>query len=293
MPGGGEFRTRFAPSPTGRLHEGHAYAAFRAFSEAEKAGGDCLLRIEDIDQTRCRPEYEDGVVEDLQWLGFHWPEPVRRQSDHFSDYQSALAELSARGLTYRCFLTRREVEAELTRREVELSPAGERPFPGHSKRLSGDEAHQRIMRGESYVTRLSLSACRDYLGAAYETLAFLETGDAPGLPKGEIPAHPDWLGDVVLERKDVPTSYHMAVCHDDHLQGISHVIRGADLFYATHIHVLLQVLLGYERPVYFHHGLVLDEDETKLAKSRGSKSLRDLRAEGVTPADLRSRWISE
>lgn len=290
MSGGVSFRTRFAPSPTGRLHAGHAYSAYLTFATAEAEGGECLLRIEDIDQTRCRPEFDAGILEDLSWLGFDWPEPVRRQSTHIPDYQSALAELTAKGLTYRCFLTRREVEVELDRRGVEPSPAGERPFPGPAKKFSSDEIRTRVLAGESYVTRLSLAACRDYLGEAYHRLSFVETGDAPGISTGDVKACPDWLGDVVLERKDVPTSYHMAVCHDDNLQGITHVIRGADLAFATHIHVLLQALLGYAQPVYHHHGLILDEADNKLAKSRGSKSLRDLRAEGVSPADLRSRW---
>lgn len=290
MATGTTFRTRFAPSPTGYLHEGHAFSAHKAFSAASEAGGECLLRIEDIDQTRCRPDYEAAIYEDLHWLGFDWPSPVRRQSDHFSDYRKALSRLQKLGLTYRCFLTRKDVNELVEQKGIAVSPAGLHPFPAPESVMSEDEIQSRLARRQSFVWRLSLPACRDYLGEEYDRLSFIEEGDAPGAETGEVKARPDWLGDVVLERKDVPTSYHMAVCHDDHFQGITHVIRGVDLYHATHIHVLLQALLGYAQPIYRHHGLIMDETEKKMSKSRGSKSLRDLRGEGLNAQDLVLRW---
>lgn len=280
------FRTRFAPSPTGFLHIGHAYAAFQAFRGAEEAAGECLLRIEDIDQTRCRREYDAAITEDLEWLGFSWPQPVRRQSDHYSDYVGALRQLDAQGLVYRCFLTRKQLTADLERRGIAKSPAGETPYPGPVAVMSVEEAEERAEAGEAYAWRLSLDRCRDVLGADWTRLAFMETGDAPGISVGETLAHPDWLGDVVLARKDSPTSYHLAVCHDDALQEISHVVRGADLYHATHIHVLLQRLLGWPQPVYRHHRLLLDRDGRKFSKSDRSKTLRSLREEGMTPETL-------
>lgn len=277
------FRTRFAPSPTGYLHIGHAYAAHQAFQAARDAEGECLLRLEDIDQTRCRPEYDAAILDDLHWLGFSWPDPVRRQSDHFSDYRGALKGLNALGLVYRCFLTRKELAADLERREIAPSPAGETPYPGPLVPIGDAEAEDRVAGGQAYAWRLSLHRCRAFLGKGWDELSFMETGDAPGIVAGETRAHPDWLGDVVLARKDSPTSYHLAVCHDDALQEISHVVRGADLYHATHIHVLLQELLGWPQPIYRHHRLLLDRDGRKYSKSDRSKTLRALREEGATP----------
>lgn len=280
--------TRFAPSPTGRLHIGHAIAAREAFRFASENGGKCFLRIEDIDQTRCRPEYEDAIYEDLNWLGFDWPEPVRRQSDHFDDYTRALNDLRDKGLVYRSFLTRKELNADLEERGVEESPAGERPYPGPRAMLSSDEEHMRVARGDSFAWRLSLSKCRDHLGEAYNALSFLE--DGASVEAGEVKARPDWLGDVVLARKDAPTSYHLAVTHDDALQGISHVVRGRDLYFSTHIHVLLQRLFGWQTPVYRHHGLILDTDGRKFSKSDRSRTLESLREEGVRPEQIFCDW---
>ena len=280
--------TRFAPSPTGRLHIGHAIAAREAFRFADDQGGKCLLRIEDIDQTRCKPEFEVGIYEDLNWLGFDWPEPVRRQSDHFDDYTRALGELREKGLVYRSFLTRKALKADLDDRGISESPAGERPYPGPVTPMSADEEEMRIGRGDSFAWRLSLSACRDYLGAAFDDLSFIEEGS--GVMTGEIKAHPEWLGDVVLARKDTPTSYHLAVTHDDALQGISHVVRGRDLYFSTHIHVLLQRLFDWPTPVYCHHGLILDTDGKKFSKSDRSRTLESLRKEGVRPEQIFRHW---
>ena len=280
--------TRFAPSPTGRLHIGHAIAAREAFRFADDQGGKCLLRIEDIDQTRCKPEFEAGIYEDLRWLGFDWPEPVRRQSDHFDDYTRVLGELREKGLVYRSFLTRKALNADLDERGIGESPAGERPYPGPVTPMSADEEEMRVGRGDSFAWRLSLSACRDYLGAAFDNLSFVEEGS--GVMAGEIKAHPEWLGDVVLARKDTPTSYHLAVTHDDALQGISHVVRGRDLYFSTHIHVLLQRLFDWPTPVYRHHGLILDTDGKKFSKSDRSRTLESLREEGVRPEQIFRDW---
>ncbi|MAP95747.1 MAG: tRNA glutamyl-Q(34) synthetase GluQRS [Ponticaulis sp.] len=283
------FRTRFAPSPTGYLHEGHALSANEAFSAALEADGDCLLRIEDIDQTRCRPEFETAIFEDLHWLGFEWPAPVRRQSDHFTEYQAALEQLTGLGLTYRCFLTRKALEAELEARGIGPSPAGDRPYVRRNDDVSEDEVLSRVAAGEPFAWRLSLAACRDFLGDEFSKLSFIEEGDGENISFGETMAHPEWLGDVVLARKDSPTSYHLAVTHDDHLQGVSHVVRGADLYHATHMHVLLQRLMNWSKPVYRHHKLLMGEDGRKLSKAHRSKSLRELRKEGVEPSELLKR----
>lgn len=287
------FRTRFAPSPTGLLHEGHGLAASEAFGAAESADGECLLRIEDIDQTRCRPEFERAIFEDLSWLGFSWPEPVRRQSDHFDDYVSVLERLRALGVVYRSFLSRKDVAANLMARGIGLSPAGEYPYPGPLQSMSEDEETARVAAGDAFTWRLSLDRCRDYLGTDYEALSFVETGIGPDWEAGEVPARPDWLGDVILARKDTPTSYHVAVTHDDALQEISHIVRGQDLFHSTHVHVLLQRLMGWPTPVYRHHRLLIGKDGKKLSKSAGSRTLHNLKEAGVSASELRARWGSD
>lgn len=283
-------KTRFAPSPTGLLHIGHALAAREVFSFLESRGCEALLRIEDIDQTRCRPDYEAAIYEDLRWLGFDWPDPVRRQSDHYTEYTSALVFLQKQGLVYRSFLTRRELNADMEGRSVVISPAGERPYPGPRKPLSHDEEEARIAAGEAFNWRLSLSASRDYLGHRFDALAFEETGECEDVSPGLIKARPDWLGDVILARKDTPTSYHLSVTHDDQLQGISHVIRGRDLYHSTHIHVLLQALMGWETPIYRHHGLILGADKRKFSKSDASKTIRSQREAGVRPEEIFRDW---
>lgn len=283
------FVTRFAPSPTGRLHLGHAYSAVLAHDMARAQGGDFLLRIEDIDQGRCRPEFEAGILEDLDWLGLAWPKPVRRQSDHMSDYAQALARLRALGVVYRCFLTRREIMEQAM-----SAPhgAGEGPdgiiYRGPSQPMSADEEEMRIARGDQFAWRLSIRYSQDLLGEEFARLGIIERAFGSNAEHA-MTARPESLGDVVLARKDTPTSYHLAVVHDDALQGVNHVIRGDDLRASTHIHVLLQRLLGLPTPVYMHHKLITGPDGKRYAKRDGSVTLAALRASGLSPADIRAR----
>ncbi len=268
------FTTRFAPSPTGYLHLGHALSALTAFDAARDAGGRFLLRIEDIDQGRARPEFEAAIFEDLAWLGLRWEEPVRKQSEHFDDYARVLEGLASRGLVYRCFRTRREIMEASANAPHE---AGE-VFRGEA--LPDEEEKERLSRGEAFAWRLSLKKARAALGPAYFALMF---EDENGLQR----ATPDIHGDVVLARKDSPASYHLASVWDDALQGVTHVIRGEDLREAAHLHVLLQALLELPRPVYRHHRLVLGDDGKRLAKRDQAATLRALREAGKTPDDVR------
>lgn len=272
-------RTRFAPSPTGRLHLGHAASAFAVWDAAAASGGEVLLRIEDIDQTRCRPDHEAGILEDLAWLGLRWTGPVRRQSDHFAEYNTFLNALRVRGLVYRCFLTRREIGARL--------PAGADPDEGGlvSHPLPAAEEDARLARQSAFAWRLSLEAARAALGARFDTLAYTEQA---GNGLRTVPARPERFGDVVLARKDTPASYHLACCHDDAVQGITDIIRGEDLREVTAVHVLLQALMDWPSPVYRFHPLILGPDGRKLSKRFGSKTLRDYREEGMTPDDIRA-----
>lgn len=274
------YRTRFAPSPTGRLHLGHAASAFAVWDEAAMIGAEVLLRIEDIDQTRCRPEYETGIYEDLAWLGCGWTGTVRRQSEHFAEYEATLNALRARGLVYRCFLTRREIAARL--------PAGADPDEGGlvSHPLAQEDEARRLELNAPYAWRLSLSAAKAALGRDYDTLSYPVWADRQGLRT--VPARPERFGDVVLARKDTPASYHLACCHDDALQGITHVIRGEDLRDVTSVHTLLQALMGWPQPVYHFHPLILGPDGKKLSKRFGDKSLSHYREEGMTPDDIRA-----
>lgn len=272
------FVTRFAPSPTGHLHRGHAYSALAAYRAAEEAGGRFLLRIEDIDVTRCRPEYEAGIFEDLAWLGLSWDDPVRRQSEHLGDYHAAIDALRARGLVYRCFKTRKEIDIG----RAPHAPAV--PYIGAP--LSSDEEADRLERGEAFAWRLSLAAAREALGG-FGALAFEEEGAGPNGETGLIQARPETAGDIVLARKDVGVAYHLAVVHDDALQGVTHVIRGHDLFEAAHIQRLLQALLELPTPTYRHHGLLMGPDGKRYAKRDKAQTLRELRAAGVTPEALR------
>lgn len=274
-----DFLTRFAPSPTGLLHLGHAASAFHVWNAAERAGGKVLLRIEDIDTSRCKPEYTDAIFEDLAWLGFEWETPVRVQSRHAADYDAVVDRLTGMGLTYRCFRSRKEMAEEAL---AAGRPAGA-PFTGCA--LPASEEARRLEAGEPFVWRLSLAACKAYLGTAYEDLAF-ETRSLSG-PAGTIRATPDLHGDINLTRKDAIAAYHVACTHDDALQGITHVIRGTDLEDAAHIHVLLQALMGWPTPVYTHHPLVMGPDGKRLAKRFQSKSLASLRAEGLTPQQVK------
>jgi glutamyl-Q tRNA(Asp) synthetase len=283
------FVTRFAPSPTGQLHLGHAFSALTAFQAAEREAGICLLRIEDIDTTRCKPEFEEAIFEDLTWLGCEWPKPVRRQSAHLPDYARALGQLAEDKLVYRCFKTRKEIAEEIARAPHQ---AGEGPdgaiYLGPVEPMSPDEEAERVAAGEAFSWRLSLSASRDYLGEAFDALSFLEEGSGPAGESGMVQANPALLGDVILGRKDVGASYHLACVHDDALQGVTHVIRGQDLFFATHLHVLLQALLGLPQPLYRHHRLLVGEDGKRFAKRDKSLTLQSLREAGKTPREIKT-----
>lgn len=270
-----ELVTRFAPSPTGRLHKGHAFSALMAFRRAQAASGRFLLRIEDIDTTRCRPEFVDGIFDDLAWLGLSWETPVRQQSKHFGDYQAALDRLKAKGLVYPCFCTRKDIQREI--KASENAPHGpDGPiYPGICK---GRLDAQGLLESDTpHAWRLDLQAAMQEIGAP---LSWQDEN------RGRIMATPEELGDVVLARKDTPTSYHLSVVVDDALQGITHIIRGEDLFHATHIHVVLQKLLGYQTPVYHHHGLLLDDKGERFAKRNKSVTLQSLRANGMAADDL-------
>jgi len=272
------FVTRFAPSPTGHLHRGHAFSALTAHRAAQEAGGGFLLRIEDIDATRCRPEYDAAILNDLAWLDLAWERPVRRQSEHLADYHAAIDALRTRGLVYRCFKTRKEIDIGRAPHASAVAYVG--------APLSADEESERLERGEAFAWRLSLAAARDALGG-FEGLTFVEEGAGPDGESGVVQARPETAGDIVLARKDVGVAYHLAVVHDDALQGVTHVIRGVDLFEAAHIQRLLQALLGYPTPTYRHHGLLVGPDGKRYAKRDKAQTLRELRAAGMSPADLR------
>lgn len=277
------FATRFAPSPTGRLHKGHAFSALTAWSAAREAGGRFLLRIEDIDPTRCRPEFEAAIFEDLPWLGLDWETPVRRQSEHLADYAAVIDVLKARGLLYRCFRTRKDI----------LDAIGDAPHgPAEAVRPgphAPDEEARLLTEGRPYAWRLSLDRAREALGdAAWNSLSFIEEGAGPDGETGLVRARPETAGDVVLARKDAGTAYHLAVTHDDALQGVTHVVRGLDLFEAAHIQRLIQTLMGWPAPVYRHHRLLTGPDGRRYAKRDQSVTLAELRAGGLTPEALRA-----
>jgi len=276
---------RFAPSPNGYLHLGHALSALLNFDLARRCGGRLLLRIEDIDATRCRPEYETAIYEDLAWLGLAWDEPVRRQSEHLDDYRTALARLEQHGLIYPSFESRAEIARLVRAREVQgpwpRDPDGAPLYPGNAKALAPTERARRIAAGEPYALRLDMAAAL----ARPPPLAWRELADGGG--DRTIAVEPAAWGDVVLARKETPTSYHLSVVVDDALQGVTEIVRGMDLYAATAVHRLLQVLLGLPEPVYRHHRLILDTDGRKLAKSTRATGLRELRAQGATPADIR------
>jgi glutamyl-Q tRNA(Asp) synthetase len=270
-----DFVTRFAPSPTGYLHRGHGFSALTARAAALEAGGRFLLRIEDIDTQRSRPLFEAAIYDDLAWLGLDWEQPVRRQSEHMSDYAAALEKLRGMGLLYRCFRTRQEVLDEIAR-----APHGpSEVFTGAALPL--DEETARLASGEPFAWRLSLSAARAHLGAQADALTFTD------VDHGATPARFETAGDVVLARKDLGVAYHLASVVDDALQGVTHVIRGEDLAEAAHIHRLLQALLDLPTPLYLHHRLLTGPDGKKFSKRDHAQSLRDIRESGVTPAQLR------
>ena len=283
------FVTRFAPSPTGRLHLGHAYSALLAHDMSRREGGLLLLRMEDIDATRCRPEYEAAILEDLAWLGLTWPTPVRRQSEHFTDYASALEKLRNIGVLYRCFLTRREIAEEAMSAPHAPGEGGDGIiYRGPSAPMSEDEQEFRMARGDAFAWRLSMSYSQDLLGEVFARLEFRERDEATKAERS-IAARPEIHGDIVLARKDMPASYHLCVVHDDALQGVTHVIRGEDLRDATHVHVLLQRLLGLPQPIYTHHHLLTDETGRRFAKRDRSLTLAALRDAGLAALDIRAR----
>lgn len=274
---------RFAPSPNGELHLGHALSALTNLDMAHRLGGRLLLRIEDIDLGRTQEPFIDQIFEDLAWLGITWEHPVRRQSQHFADYEAAAAKLQAMGLLYPCFATRAEIEAHAKPGAVD--PDGAPLYPGLHRGLSRDEIASRRAAGERPAMRLDMTAALATAARlAPGALSFRAMDDA--LCITDQSAHPERWGDVVIQRKDAPTSYHLAVVVDDALQGVTHVVRGADLFAATGLHRLLQILLGLPAPIYHHHRLLLGDNGRKLAKSRRDTSLHELRAQGLTAAEV-------
>jgi glutamyl-Q tRNA(Asp) synthetase len=280
---------RFAPSPNGELHLGHAYSALLNRQMAERAGGRLLLRIEDIDTARCTPEFEAGIYRDLEWLGMDWEGPVRRQSQHFADYAKLLERLVADDLVYPAFMSRGEVRAYIAEAEAEgeawlRDPDGVPLYPGLDKALGARERKRRMAEGEPFAWRLDTGGAVAGLG---KPLAWTEFSDAEMSNTRIVEAEPEAWGDVVLGRKDVPASYHLCVIADDALQGVSHIVRGLDLFSATGVHRLLQELLGLPEPAYFHHRLILDSDGRKLSKSFRDTGLNALRTAGKTPDVIR------
>ncbi|MCD2175712.1 tRNA glutamyl-Q(34) synthetase GluQRS [Rhizobium sp. C4] len=279
---------RFAPSPNGYLHLGHALSALLNHDMARAAGGRLLLRIEDIDITRCRPEYEQAIHDDLAWLGINYERPVRRQSEHTDAYREALDRLAAMGLIYPAFMSRGEVkrlvaEEEAAGSEWPRDPDGAPLYPPLDKSIPKPEAEARIAAGDQHVWRLDMAKALALVGKAP---SFTETGPTHA---GTLTLDPAVWGDVMLWRWDAPSSYHLSVVVDDALQGVTHVVRGLDLFAATPVHRLLQTLLDLPAPIYHHHRLILGEDGRKLSKSQGDTALAALRADGLSPLDIRRR----
>jgi glutamyl-Q tRNA(Asp) synthetase len=290
--------TRFAPSPTGLLHLGSAFSALVAWRRARESGGRFLLRLEDIDPARCRPQFADAILEDLTWLDIDWDGEVRVQSQHFAEYRSTLDALRARGLLYPCFCSRTDIHQSAT---APHTPDGAPRYPGTCRGLSEDERTARIAAGERHALRLNMQsalASNTPLPQAGEVGERREPGEGAAkcpVPltfeeagEGTIPCHPEQFGDVVLARKDAPASYHLCVTHDDAVQGVTLVTRGADLKPATHLHRLLQSLMGWPTPTYAHHELLTDATGRRLAKRDRAATLRDLRARGHSPAEVRA-----
>jgi glutamyl-Q tRNA(Asp) synthetase len=281
---------RFAPSPNGRLHLGHAYSALLNEQFARRCGGRFLLRIEDIDTTRCLPELDMALQDDLAWLGLTWEKPVRRQSDHFDDYRASFKSLKDRGLAYPCFCSRKAMAGAVARieqaegRAWPRDPDGAPVYPGLCRSLDPRQAETRIAAGEDHAWRIDMARSLAAAPGPHAAIRF----DSEGR-EHPIRAHPERWGDAIIVRKEVPTSYHLAVVVDDALQGVTHVVRGTDLEPATDLHVLLQALLGLKAPRYHHHGLILDPWGAKLAKSRKSESLAELRERGISAAEIRTR----
>jgi glutamyl-Q tRNA(Asp) synthetase len=326
---------RFAPSPNGYLHLGHAFSVLLNADMAKAAGGRLLLRIEDIDEARCRPQYEKAICEDLAWLGVNWEQLVRRQSEHYDDYRAALHRLEEQGLVYPSFESRAEVATLVAARETKSpwprDPDGAPLYPGGAKTMAPAERERRIAAGAAYALRLDMQAALarialSFRGASQRVratrgpminsvsepgiqtqpqslpldwgsapsarpgmtgLSWRESGQGPAGETGTVAADPAAWGDVILARKDTPTSYHLSVVVDDAAQGVTDVVRGRDLFPATGVHRLLQALLGLSVPRYHHHRLILDADGKMLSKSTAATGLRELRARGISPAEIR------
>ncbi len=276
--------TRFAPSPTGLLHAGHAYSALRCQQAAQKQGGRFLLRIENIDFTRCRAEYEAAIYEDLSWLGLDWESPVRRQSEHLKEYADALEKLRRRNLLYPCFCSRKDILAKIEQTGASTHNTVELLYPGICRKLSDDERQAKIEHGVKFALRLDLNKALEFTNGV--DLIWHDRN------QGSLKARPELLGDAVLGRKDILTSYHLAVVLDDALQNISLVTRGEDLFEATHLHRLLQALLDLPVPEYEHHPLIKDPQGDRLAKRKKSPSLKDLRESGQCAETLKASFLA-
>lgn len=280
---------RFAPSPNGELHLGHALSAMLNDNLAKMAGGRLLLRIEDIDTTRCTPQFEAGIYENLRWLGIVWEEPVRRQSAHFGAYREVLAELIRQELVYPAFMSRGEIRAFAESREGDgtgwpRDPDGAPLYPGLDKTLGSQERQRRIDEGRAFAWRLDMAAALARIG---RKLSWQEYQDDGLAEVATVEADAAAWGDVILARREIPTSYHLSVVTDDALQGVTHVVRGRDLYHATAVQRLLQELLGLPAPLYRHHRLILGEDGRKLSKSMKSTGLTALRTAGATPQEIR------
>ncbi|TIT23215.1 MAG: tRNA glutamyl-Q(34) synthetase GluQRS [Mesorhizobium sp.] len=280
---------RFAPSPNGELHLGHAYSGLLNRKMAKARGGRLLLRIEDIDTTRCTPEFEAGIFRDLKWLGLGWEEPVRRQSEHFAEYRAMLERLIKEELVYPAFMSRSEIRAfiadsEKRGRDWPRDPDGVPLYPAADKALTAGERKRRIAENVPFAWRLDVDAA---IARAGKDLSWAEYTDETLSATRRVEAHPQDWGDVVVARREIPTSYHLAVTMDDALQGVSHVVRGQDLYSATSVQRLLQQLLGLPQPAYFHHRLILGPDGRKLSKSLGDTGLAAQRKAGASPADVK------
>lgn len=280
---------RFAPSPTGKLHLGHAYSALLGFDASRKGGGRFLLRLEDIDQTRSRAAFEDGIYEDLNWLGIVWETPALRQSERFDAYRAVIEQFIERGLLYACTCTRKQIFAALSAPQEGIARAS--VYPGTCR---GRSPNDPALAGAEYALRLDMRKALASLGGAgvVKKLHWKEIGRGPNGEKGKISLDPGRLievhGDVVLARKDWPASYHLSVVLDDAFQEISHVTRGEDLFHETEIHRVLQALTGRPTPIYRHHRLIRDESGKRLAKRDDARAISTLRDEGASPDDIRS-----
>jgi glutamyl-Q tRNA(Asp) synthetase len=274
--------TRFAPSPTGELHLGSAYSAWTGWHRAREAGGTFLVRIEDIDIRRCKREYETAMLADLKWLGFDWDGEVRRQSDHFADYGRALDELDRRGLIYPCFCSRADIEREIAASaNAPHGPDGPL-YPGICRHLSTAERRERMAAGHEHCMRLDARRATEQAGPYHFVDEML----------GRVEGEPLLMGDFVIARKDTPTSYHLSVTVDDHLQGVTLVTRGVDVLPSTHVHGLLQKLLGYETPRYAHHKLLTDASGRRFAKRDRDMTIRAMRETGMTPRDVIDRALA-